>query len=85
MAEWCMEHPWMTFILIITFLSSIKIGIKTENVEKRIKMEARIRELEELLCPCEQHDWVQTKLVNCDDGTQEQYYMCRRCKKEKVE
>ncbi len=74
----------MTFILIITFLSSIKIGIKTENVEKRIKTEARIRELEELICPCEQHDWVETKVVYGENGKQEHYSMCRRCKKERM-
>ena len=47
---------------------------------------ARIRELEEILCPCEQHDWVSTG-YHFDDGTGYgdsttfYHYICKRCKK----
>lgn len=47
---------------------------------------ARIRELEEILCPCEQHDWVSTGYhfdggTGCGDSTTFYHYICKRCKK----
>lgn len=47
---------------------------------------ARIRELEEILCPCEQHDWVSTGYhfdggTGRGDHTTFYHYICKRCKK----
>ena len=83
MAEWCMEHPWMTFFLLMTlFSSSIKIGPSSSR--KLLRAEARIHELEEIICPCEQHDWLLVQIFDDEDGKQRQRSVCSRCKKEKV-
>lgn len=47
----------------------------------------RIKELEERLCPCEQHDWVEIHkkfVITCPtvaDGEYLRTYKCRRCGK----
>ena len=47
----------------------------------------RIKELEEWLCPCEQHDWVEIHkkfVITCPtvaDGEYLRTYKCRRCGK----
>lgn len=55
--------------------------------EENTKLKYRIKELEERLCPCEEHDW---KLISTnyqfgcrveDIGTI-YYYKCKRCGKE---
>lgn len=55
--------------------------------EKAIRQEARIRELEEILCPCERHFWLRTGVHyespsgNGMDLTTVYHYSCKRCKK----
>lgn len=46
----------------------------------------RIRELEEILCPCEQHDFIKTGFhfeggTGRGDSDTVNHYMCKRCKK----
>ena len=52
-----------------------------------VRLTYRVKELEERLCPCEQHDWVLTRTefnMLCGgcavDATD--YYKCMRCGKE---
>lgn len=51
-----------------------------------LKQEARIRELEEILCPCEAHEWVQVGF-HLEGGTGRgdeltiYHKICKRCKK----
>lgn len=55
--------------------------------EENTKLKYRIKELEERLCPCEDHDW---KLINTEykfgccveDIDTVYYYKCTRCGKE---
>lgn len=50
------------------------------------RLQYRVKELEEKLCPCEQHDWVRidTEYVyNGLDCDALMHYKCRRCGKEK--
>ena len=47
---------------------------------------ARIKELEEILCPCEQHDWISNGYhfsggTGRGDETTIYHYICKRCKK----
>ena len=47
---------------------------------------ARIKELEEILCPCEQHDWISNRYhfsggTGRGDETTIYHYICKRCKK----
>jgi len=88
MAEWCLAHPWMTFILLLVLFSSLKIHFGVGAWQKEIRLANRIHELEEILCPCEQHDWVKVgqKMVGGTGHGDEQCierYVCRKCKKEK--
>lgn len=85
MAEWCLAHPWMTFILLIVLFSSISIKIPGKKVTKEWWQKARIYELEEIICPCEQHDWVEVSSKTNDDKTVMHEFMCRKCKKRKEE
>lgn len=56
--------------------------------ECKIGMENRIEELENILCPCGQHDWLKVDEYNgynlwsgkMDNGTR---YQCKRCLKKK--
>lgn len=54
---------------------------------KLIEAQYRIKELEERLCPCEQHDWVEIHkefVITCPtvaDGEYLRTYKCRRCGK----
>lgn len=46
---------------------------------------ARIKELEEILCPCEQHDWISNGYhfsggTGRGDETTIYHYICKRCK-----
>lgn len=55
--------------------------------EENIRLKCRVKELEERLCPCEDHDW---KLVDTDyrfgccveDIDTIYHYKCTRCGKE---
>lgn len=55
--------------------------------EKLIRQEARIRELEEILCPCEMHSYVKTgwhyqsPSGKGSDLITVYHYTCRKCKK----
>ena len=57
-----------------------------------LELQNRVRELEGLLCPCEQHDWVKTGRVY-NSGASYCYsrdawdvsYECKRCHKRIVE
>ena len=84
MLEWCLEHPWMTFILLLTLFSGVRINIASGYWRKETQLEWRVHELEELLCPCEQHDWVETN-IEADDNEKTVHYMCRKCKKQREE
>ena len=85
MFDWCLAHPWMTFILLLVLFSGVRISIAGGHWQKEIKLECRIHELEELLCPCEQHDWVETDRKVSDDNKTTRTMMCRKCKKRKEE
>ena len=74
--EWCFEHPWMTIILLLILFGSVKIHITTNKWAKGARMGFRIHELEEILCPCQQHDWVEIQ----EEG-KEMVRICRTCKK----
>ena len=58
--------------------------------EENQKLKYRIKELEERLCPCEEHDW---KLISThyqfgccvEDIDTIYHYKCKRCGKEKRE
>lgn len=58
--------------------------------EENLKLKYRIQELEERLCPCEEHDW---KLINTEykfgchptDVDVINIYKCKRCGKHKRE
>ena len=55
--------------------------------EQILKLNYRIADLEERLCPCESHDWVQVGssfyTTNGYDFTDVYEYKCRRCCKTK--
>lgn len=53
------------------------------------ELKNRVHELEEIICPCEQHDFVKIDTFNYYDN--DGFYMytiteyiCRRCKKKKI-
>jgi hypothetical protein len=54
--------------------------------EENIRLQCRVKELEERLCPCEQHDWVLISTTYDYDGygysDARNHYKCRRCGKE---
>jgi hypothetical protein len=35
MAEWCMEHPWMTFIIALTLAQGVGNFIRIKIVHRR--------------------------------------------------
>ena len=84
MLEWCFEHPWMTFIVLLVLFSGVRISIASGCWQKEIKLEWRIHELEEILCPCEQHDWQSVETVWEENKKKSTKYICARCKKVKV-
>ena len=53
-----------------------------------VKLKHRIEELEERLCPCEQHQWILTGFDNHGDDYQTlttfYKYRCKRCGKKTV-
>ena len=55
--------------------------------EENIRLRFRIAELEERLCPCEEHDWKvigrRTKIHDYGIVTHLGYLKCRRCGKTK--
>ena len=54
--------------------------------EEIIRLQYRVKELEERLCPCEQHDWVmigREYIYNAYDVDTVNHYKCKRCGKEK--
>ena len=51
------------------------------NKKKIMKYEQRIAELEDILCPFNQHDWIEVDWhldVDCDVI---HHYKCKRCRK----
>ena len=54
--------------------------------EENVQLTYRVAELEERLCPCEQHDLIETgkqyvMLSSFGDGDYKRTYKCRRCGK----
>jgi len=84
MIDWCFAHPWMTFFMLLVLLSGVRINIASGHWQKEVKLEWRIHELEELLCPCEQHDWQLVETVLEENEKKNTKYICTRCKKVKV-
>ena len=61
---------------------------KRKLKEKIVELNYRIADLEERLCPCEEHDWKQighyvTSFTYCADFDTVYRYKCRRCGKTK--
>lgn len=56
--------------------------------EKYIRLEKRIEELEQILCPVQQHDYIEVNREHRYDNNAESYdvvtYQCRRCLRKKV-
>lgn len=59
---------------------------KTKKENEKLKV--RIHELEEILCPCEQHDYIEvgrTLKTDCTGGIIDSWhikkYVCKKCKK----
>ena len=52
-----------------------------------VRLQYRVAELEERLCPTEQHDWLtvgyRTIYVGCGEAQSINRYKCRKCGKEK--
>jgi len=71
MLDWCLMHPVLAFILSTIFLS-IVLYFADRILTEKIKLECRVRELEEIICPHKSHDWVSISQTAS---------MCRRCKK----
>lgn len=84
MLQWCMEHPWMAFILLFILVNAFDTFCSWNRKRQVLEKDARIHELEEILCPCEQHDWLLVRTFEDKDGIQRQRSLCSRCKKEKV-
>lgn len=63
--------------------------ILTKKVSSALRdKDERIKELEEILCPCQQHDWIELEsrfVIDSGapivDGHTEGKYICKRCKK----
>ena len=55
----------------------------SKKTKELIFLKARVKELEELLCPCEQHELVKTHHMELLDGQGifRYKYICKRCKK----
>ena len=53
--------------------------------EEVIKLNYRIAELEERLCPCEEHDWKDVSCHRIDSTTAIHRYKCKRCGKVREE
>lgn len=52
--------------------------------EEVLKLQYRVQELEELLCPCESHDWVEIAKEPRITSMEVEYlrtYKCKRCGK----
>ena len=58
--------------------------------EENIRLQNRIKELEQLLCPAEQHDFIKvsrtTHIIDAyGSALHDDRYVCRRCLKAKIE
>lgn len=57
--------------------------------EEIVRLEYRVKELEERLCPAEEHDWKLTgshvSMISPYDSQTVKDYLCRRCGKRKRE
>ena len=57
--------------------------------EEIVRLEYRVKELEERLCPAEEHDWKKTRsqftMISPYDSQMLNSYLCRRCGKRKQE
>ena len=55
-------------------------------MKENIRLRCRVAELEERLCPCEQHDWVKVEVTYDYDGyshcSVRSRFKCKRCGKE---
>ena len=55
--------------------------------EEVLRLEYRVKDLEERLCPTEQHDWLcvgyRRVHIGCGETESISRYKCRRCGKEK--
>lgn len=59
---------------------------KTKLMLENISLKARIAELEEKICPCEQHDYIKVDYefvggTGMGDETTIYHYKCRKCGK----
>ena len=55
----------------------------SKKTKELIFLKARVKELEELICPCEQHDLIKTHCMEPLDATGlfRYKYICKKCKK----
>ncbi|MBR1760933.1 MAG: hypothetical protein IJ741_07115 [Schwartzia sp.] len=83
MTTWCLENPWLTFLLLLIAADAVTTRFSWNRKKELLQKDMRIRELEEILCPCEQHDWIAARYETDSDGKATRIMMCRRCKKEK--
>lgn len=63
---------------------------KRKYQEENLQLLNRIKELEQLLCPAEQHDYIRTSrtthiLDAYGSATHDDRYICKRCLKTKIE
>lgn len=62
---------------------------KRKYREENLQLLNRIKELEQLLCPAEQHDFVKvdrtTYVVGYGSELHDDRYVCKRCLKTKIE
>ena len=83
MIRWCLENPWLTFFLLVFVADALATRFSWRRKEQLLRKDMRIRQLEEILCPCEQHDWVTARYEVGENDTSKRILMCQRCKKEK--
>ena len=61
---------------------------KAVMVARNAKVDARIKELENIICPAEQHDYAlcseNTNMLSFDVNICVKRYVCKRCLKEKI-
>lgn len=59
-----------------------------KNRIKIIELQNRIKELEEKICPCEQHEYIEVDRefisLECGNIDVKKRFKCRRCGKEKI-
>ena len=60
---------------------------RRDLINENIRLTYRVAELEERLCPTEQHDWLtvgyRIVYVGCGESNTINRYKCRKCGKEK--